>query len=220
MKTSQKWCSNAPLLSHPGIYNSNGDMVNNMNFREYTDLLKDIKPSGKLQYKRVVFGLHPKRLPLGLVSLGGELSSVIKVAGMAVNEYGRMVPVIAIARNAFSGNESITDIILPSGISRLSSGAFAGCSSLRNITIPKSVKMIKKETFAGCINLENVYYEGTRDEWNVVEIVHDRHEIEFGPLIQGTPVHTVLAERNVNIPGNEALFSANIHFRCRLEDAG
>ncbi len=190
-----------------------------MNYKDYAKLMQTVEPSDKLQYKRAVFWLHPERLPLGLVSLGGELSPVIKVPGMAMNEYGRMVPVIAIARDAFSGNECITDIILPSGISRLSSGAFAGCNSLRNITIPNSVRMIKQGTFAGCTSLENVYYEGTRDEWNAVEIVHDRHEIEFGPLIQGTPVHTILAERNVNISGNEALFSANIHFRCKLVDA-
>ncbi len=191
-----------------------------MDFREYTTLMRDIHPSEKLQYKRAILGLHPERLPLRLVSLGGEMSPVIKVPGTVMNEYGRMVPVIAIAKDVFAGNEHITDVILPSSLSWLPAGAFAGCSSLRNITIPKSIKTIKQGTFEGCTNLENVYFEGTRDEWNSVEIVHDRHEIDFGPLIQGTPVHTILAERNINIPGNEALFSANIHFRCRLEDTG
>ena len=75
---------------------------------------------------------------------------------------------------------------------------------------------MKEGTFAGCKQLEDVYFEGTMEEWNRIHIIHHKHEVEFGQLIPGTPVQEVKAERMIFIPGNEAIFSANIHFLCRL----
>ena len=67
--------------------------------------------------------------------------------------------------------------------------------------------------------LEDVYYEGTMEEWKSIDIVHDRHEIEFGDLIPGSPLQEIKAERLMHVPGNDALFMANIHFRCALPDS-
>ena len=115
----------------------------------------------------------------------------------------------------------MTDIILPSGIDHLpDGGAFAGCRNLKRITIPRRISYIGPGTFEGCDSLEDVYYEGTPEEWKKVSIVCKKHEIEFGPLIPGSPVETVTAERYVHIPGNEALFRANIHFRCNSDFTG
>ncbi len=180
--------------------------------------VKDVSPPEGMKYAPAILSLHPERMPLGLVSIGDDKSRVIRVAGEARNRYGNTVPVIAIARQAFAGNENVTDIILPASIERLAAGAFAGCINLRSITIPKKIKTIRAGTFAGCIRLENVYYEGSLEDWRKVNIVHGRYEVDFGPLIPGTPVQTVLAERQFSIPGNEALFSANLHFRCALKD--
>ncbi len=189
-----------------------------MDYREYLSITEDVRPSEKFEYETTVLWLLPQKLPLGLVSLGGEQSSVIRVPAKAKNLYGRIVPVIAIARKCFAGNERITDVILPSGISSLPAGAFAGCSSLRNITIPRRIKTIKENTFAGCVSLRNVFYEGTIEEWREIKIVRDRREIKFGPLIPGTPVQSVLSDKLIYIPRNDALLFADIHFRCELQD--
>ncbi len=189
-----------------------------MNYPEYKESVKTVTISEKLEFRQAIMWLHPYRLPLGLVSIGGEKSPVIKVPETAINRYGNAAPVIVISGTVFAGNKGITDIILPSGVESLPAGSFAGCSSLRRITIPRRIKTIREGTFAGCLNLEDVYYEGTMEDWRDIRIIHDRHEIEFGPLIPGTPVQSILSERSVNIPGNEALFSANIHFRCELDD--
>ena len=193
-----------------------------MNYREYVLKIKDVPVSEKLEYELAVFWLNPGHLPLGLVSLGGEQSKVIKVPAEAVNSHGgydSVVPVIRIARGAFAGNEWVTDIILPASIEKIPAGAFAGCVNLRRITIPKKVKHIDEGTFDGCDVLEDVYYEGTPDDWKNVGIVHHRHEIEFGRLITGTPVQQIVGERLIHVPGNDALLAANIHFRCELEKA-
>ena len=190
-----------------------------MEYGEYLKLMEDVQPSEKMEYERAVLWLHPQKLPLGLVSLGGEQSSVIRVPAKAKNLYGRIVPVIAIARKCFAGNERITDVILPSGISSLPAGAFAGCSSLRNITIPRRIKTIKENTFAGCVSLQNIFYEGTIEEWRSVEIVCEKRETRFGPLIPGTPVQSIVSDKLIHLPGNDALLCADIHFRCALESA-
>ena len=75
-----------------------------------------------------------------------------------------------------------------------------------------------RRVLAGCDNLEDVYFEGSMEEWRKINIVHDKHEIEFGKLISGTPVHEIKAERLLHVPGNDALLTANIHFHCAFSD--
>ena len=189
-----------------------------MNYKEYCEFIKDIEISDSLEFCQAIMWLHPEILPLGLVSIADKSLSIIRVPEKAKNRFDRIVPIIAVAKGAFAGNENITDIILPSSIERLPQGAFAGCSSLKNITIPKKIKHIKEKTFDGCCNLENIYYEDTPEEWDKIEIIHEKHEIEFGDVIPGTQVHTILAERRMFIPGNEAVLTANIHFRCNFTE--
>ena len=186
-----------------------------MNFREYEEIMRTVPCTDTIGYQPAIMSLHPQILPLTVTSLG-ESGSIIKLPEKAVNRYGRTVPVITFSSQTFRGKSNITDIILPQSIERLPQGAFAGCSGLKRITIPRKVKTIKEGTFAGCRQLEDVYYEGTKEEWNRINLVHCKNETEFGELIPGTPVQEVNAERMLNIPGNEAIFSANIHYLCKL----
>lgn len=190
------------------------------NYEEYLDSIRNVDVSGDLEYGLAVVWLHPEILPVCLISTKKCGLPVIRVPERITNRYGRSVPVVAISREAFSGNENVTDIILPSTVERLPAGAFSGCKNLKNITIPKKIRTIKEKTFEGCESLENVYYEGTPEEWDAIEIIHEKREIDFGNNIPGTPVREIRSERRMNIPGNEALLSANIHFRCELERSG
>lgn len=187
-----------------------------MYFREYEGMIRNVPYTDTLEYKAAIMWLHPQILPLSVTSIGNTGSSIIKIPERTVNKYGRSVPVIAFSRQTFSGKSNITDIILPQSIEQFPKGAFEGCAGLKRITIPRKVKIIKEGTFAGCKQLEDIYFEGTMEEWNKINIIHHKHETEFGRLIPGTPVQEVKAERMIYIPGNEALFSANIHFFCKL----
>lgn len=187
-----------------------------MNFGEYEKMIRSIPATESLEYHQAIMWLHPEILPVGVASIGEKISGVVKVPEFATNKYGKRVPVIAIRREAFAGQDKITDVVLPPGIRRFPKGAFAGCTALQRIIIPKSIKRIEEGTFAGCTSLEDVYYEGSMEEWKEVEIIHQKHEIEFGELLPGTPVQKVTAERLVYVPGNEPLFMSNIHFGCSL----
>ena len=102
--------------------------------------------------------------------------------------------------SVFSNCESLEEIKLPSGITKIGVGAFANCGSLKEftipanvgtigemafalcvklekITIPKSVKKIGAAAFALC-PLETIYYDGTEAEWANIEI--DETKIEIG----------------------------------------
>ncbi len=189
-----------------------------MNFREYEETIKNTPYTDTLEYYPALMWLHLSRLPMAVASVGNTDTQIIKIPERIVNSYGNKVPVIAIRPEAFAGQSNLTDILLPQTIGRIPKGAFSGCSGLKRITIPRKVDIIREGAFAGCNQLEDVYYGGTIEEWNKINIVHKRHEIEFGDLIPGTPVQEVTAERIMNIPGNEALLSANIHFNCRLSE--
>ena len=192
-----------------------------MNYSEYAQRMRAIPPLASGEYLPARLWLHPERLPVGIVEFGADTpedTQIVKLPLLHVNRWGWEVPVISFSKRCFNGNPFITDVILSPHIQGIPAAAFAGCSRLRNITIPRRVTEIPARAFAGCKSLTNIYYEGTREEWKQVHIVHDRYEVEFGALIPGTPVQEIASERLLHVPGNEALFAANLHFRCRLED--
>ena len=188
-----------------------------MNYRDYYESIKEIEISKTRQYYFGVRRNLHRRYPFGLVSSGGCSDKVIRVPHFVGCINDSLIPVTAVSPFAFSGNKTITDIILPSNIREISKGAFSGCKSLRNITLPKSIKRIEEKTFEGCASLENVYYEGSPEEWDQISILYEKYEIDFGELIPGTPVQKKLDERRVFIPGNEALKKATIHFNCDFQ---
>ncbi len=62
----------------------------------------------------------------------------------------------AIPENAFSGCESMTNIVLPKGIFSIGVDAFYGCTGLTNVAIPESVTSIGGAAFNGCSSLTSV----------------------------------------------------------------
>lgn len=65
--------------------------------------------------------------------------------------------VVNIGRSAFTGCETLTDIILPEGLKFISRSSFSGCTALKTISIPRSVDEIADWCFNGCSSLETIY---------------------------------------------------------------
>ena len=76
----------------------------------------------------------------------------------------------------------ITNITLPSLISSIGHAAFMSCSSLESIVIPKSVTEIDSQAFDQCYKLNKVYYTGTEEEWNAIDI-RDYNDALFNAII-------------------------------------
>ena len=71
---------------------------------------------------------------------------------------------------AFSNCSGIKSICLPSTLTSLGYGAFENCTSLKTVSIDNNIEKIGVLAFNGCINLDTVYYNGTKAEWDNIEI--------------------------------------------------
>lgn len=109
--------------------------------------------------------------------------------------------ITSIGEYAFAGCTNLTNITISNSVANIRTGAFQGCTSLRNIDlpdglttingiftdctglvsigIPESVISISYNVFDGsasltgngCENLTDVYYSGTEEQWNQIEIL-------------------------------------------------
>lgn len=66
-----------------------------------------------------------------------------------------------IAPYAFSGNQDIQEVILPSGVRVIGEAAFLHCEQLKNITITEEVAQIEDMAFAGCTALNHLIIPGS-----------------------------------------------------------
>ena len=58
--------------------------------------------------------------------------------------------------NVLAGASAITSVTIPDGVTSIESSAFSGCSGLTSITIPSSVTSIGSSTFLGCSGLTSI----------------------------------------------------------------
>lgn len=64
----------------------------------------------------------------------------------------------------FANNSTLTDIIIPEGVTEIGDSAFAYCRCLRSVVFPKSLRIIGKEAFSDCRALSSVtIQEGLRE---------------------------------------------------------
>lgn len=63
-----------------------------------------------------------------------------------------------------------SEYTIPSGVKYIEKCAFKGCSRLKSLTVPRSVTAIGENAFDGDYELSYVYYEGSQEEWNRIEI--------------------------------------------------
>ena len=57
---------------------------------------------------------------------------------------------------AFSGYENLQKVEIPYGVKSIGADSFFGCYSLTSVTIPSSITSVGEEAFQGCHNLEKV----------------------------------------------------------------
>ena len=186
-----------------------------MTWAQYKEYISSIPDSEGIEYKTESAWLHRRR-SLRAVSLNNTKAEAIRIPSIITDSYGIRCPVTAVGSGLFSNNHSVRDIILPEGISKIPARAFAGCTDLERIYFPGTIHSIDEAAFEGCVHLQDIFYDGSNSEWDKIYIVRNEYQIDFGSLIPGTPVHEVLDNRLVSIPGNEAINRATIHFNCNI----
>ena len=86
-----------------------------------------------------------------------------------------------IGNDAFSNCESLREITIPEGVTYIGEYAFNGCSALEQIALPATVGYIQEAAFRFCDNLTDVYYSGTQEARDFINI-----KIENDPLYDAT----------------------------------
>ena len=71
---------------------------------------------------------------------------------------------------AFSSCHRLTNIKIPCNVTNIGQMAFYDCRSLKSIEIPNSVISIGESAFLNCKNLKTIFYLGTNEQWNSIEI--------------------------------------------------
>ena len=61
-----------------------------------------------------------------------------------------------IAAAAFLDDDTVTDLIVGEGISKIFDGAFAGCAKLRTVALPEKLELLDSEAFLHCSQLRSV----------------------------------------------------------------
>ncbi len=67
----------------------------------------------------------------------------------------------SIQANAFSGNDGITSISLPTSLRYIGGNAFQGCTGLTGITVPEGIIGLNEGAFSQCANLQTVSLPST-----------------------------------------------------------
>jgi hypothetical protein len=76
--------------------------------------------------------------------------------------------------------KNLKTVIWEDGVEKVDAYGYSGYmgrvlynSSIENIVIPKSVTLIKYDVFENTTNLSTVFYMGTEEEWNAIDIEKD-----------------------------------------------
>lgn len=86
--------------------------------------------------------------------------------------------VTSIGSAAFENCSSLTSANIPDGVTNIGYETFRDCSSLLSISIPSSVTSIDSHAFSGCKSLKDVYYAGSLEQWEQIEVVVGNEDLQ------------------------------------------
>ncbi|MCD8240652.1 MAG: leucine-rich repeat protein, partial [Oscillospiraceae bacterium] len=80
-------------------------------------------------------------------------------------------------RPYYDYRNDITSVVITDGVTSIGYNAFYSCENLTSVTISDNVTSIGGRAFYGCSSLTNVYYGGSEDDWNAIEIDYSNNPL-------------------------------------------
>lgn len=76
---------------------------------------------------------------------------------------------LELAHHLYLNGVEATDLVIPSGVSKIGDLAFLGGSSIRSVTMESGVTEIGYRAFYGCTSLNEIRYNGTTEAWKKIK---------------------------------------------------
>ena len=86
--------------------------------------------------------------------------------------------VTSIGESAFQACTSLTSVTIGNGLTSIDDSAFEHCRSLTSITIPDGIISIGYYAFFDCSSLTDVYYSGSEEQWQAINIDSENNNNE------------------------------------------
>lgn len=113
-------------------------------------------------------------------------------------------------------NSGITRISFPDTMTSIPYGLCINCTNLASVYIPKSIKRIDNNVFNGCTSLTDVYYEGTEDEWNTINIGENNQPLFNAVIHYGTEHNVETIKSNYQAPSCTQKGSYDLTRKCLI----
>ena len=106
--------------------------------------------------------------------------------------------VTSMGDSVFSSCIGLMNVIISEGITSISDSAFRNCYNLTSVTIPESMKYIDRYAFHYCSKLNDVYYSGTKEQWESIDIDDYNDPLRNATIHYGTVPDTFTVSYNAN----------------------
>ena len=112
--------------------------------------------------------------------------------------------VTTIANRAFMYCSNLTSVVIPEGVTRIESETFFMCSNLESISLPASINAVDFFAFFRCSKLTDVYYGGTEEDWQAIEIIGNGNEYLTGATLHSIPAADLVLPASLTVIESEA----------------
>lgn len=165
-------CENLTDVVVPNSVNK----MNNMVFYDCKNL-KNVTLSSNL--KSIQSGTFASCAALETIEIPNSVTCIDEAAFASCSSLKSIVipdSVDKIWVSAFSNCTSLAKVVIGNGATIINERAFNGCTALTSITIGSGMKTIAKNAFVNCDALTDVYYNGTEDQWNAIDIATEGND--------------------------------------------
>lgn len=132
-------------------------------FRNCSSLTSIVIPSGvKTLYNGVFNGCSS----LKSIAIPDSVTSIRDEVFVGCPIETATIPAFACS---YINNLSLKTVVITSG-ERIYNEALKNCGNLESITLPATISYIGDESFMDCKKLTNIIFNGTKEQWNVIQV--------------------------------------------------